>query len=119
MNSGWPTCRRGDPSSPCPGVRVGRTEACWAHLHGPERDSALYDVSPGDDLDLRGTEVSSQLLLSILAEMREPGAERTRVGSAQCECASFPGGAPFDKTIFLREADFSGAAFGGTATFTG
>ena len=118
MNPGWPTCRRGDPSSPCPGVRVGQGDACWAHLNAGELEAALDRVSPTDDLNLRGTEVLPDLLLLILNRMRVSGAGQARVGSALCECASFPDGAPFEETIFLRDANFSGAAFGGIATFT-
>jgi hypothetical protein len=117
MNSGWPTCRRGDPSSPCPGVRVGGGDACWVHLDRAQLEAALDDVSPGDDLNLRGTEVLPGLLLSILYRMRVAGVGQARVGSALCERASFPDGAPFGGTIFLRAADFSEAVFGGIAAF--
>jgi Pentapeptide repeats (9 copies) len=116
MNSGWPTCLRGE-GSPCSGVRVGHRDACWAHLDAAEEEDALHDVSPGDNLDLRGTEVLPSLLASILDRMRVSREGKAQVGCARCERASFPQGASFDETIFLHDANFSGAVFGGIGTF--
>jgi hypothetical protein len=111
---------------------------CWAHLDPTSLSDALELLKPGADLDLRGTQVTPDLLAQILDQLSEPDkgiqireahfcgtvftghvtfTEMSVSGPASFIKASFPGGATFTKVVFGGSADFAGASFGGDADF--
>ncbi|MET9895276.1 pentapeptide repeat-containing protein [Streptomyces sp. NPDC006465] len=84
-----------------------------AHL--PERHRAAYlaGLSPGADLDHRGTPFTPELLGRLLDALRDPATGRPHLGTAEFTRAAFSGTANFS------EATFSGAAYFNRATFSG
>jgi Pentapeptide repeats (9 copies) len=65
----WPTCAHDDGQ--CAGRRVGGFEHCLAHLGVDDLDEVLHGLSPGADLDLRGTNLTAGLLERLRAHMAE------------------------------------------------
>jgi uncharacterized protein YjbI with pentapeptide repeats len=80
--------------------------ACLAHLDSAERAAHLASLSPGADLDHRGTPFTQILLDELLAPLRDPGSGRARVGEAS-----------FDEVRFTGDAEFEGIDFGGFCSF--
>src|ERR1039457_6148499 len=114
----WPTCDVGVGSG-CVGVRVGSYDRCWAHLPPEGLKQALGSLSPGMDLDVRGTTVGADLLGQILGVLSGPSGGRPRIGSARCDLAEFNGDARFDGAEFISGALFNDAKFSGSAGFEG
>ena len=141
MKPDWPRCGKvlGPRKPRCQGARVSGGAYCWAHLDPTQLSDALEVLKPDDDLDLRGTEVTPDLLAQILDRLRVPD-EGIRIREAHCcravftgrvtitgmrvsgpatfNDASFPAGAAFTNVAFGADANFSGASFGGDTTFT-
>lgn len=109
----WPTCR----VSECTGVRVKSYIRCWAHLLPGELKQALGSLSPGQNLDLRGTTLSEKLLGRILDALSDPQNRRPQIGTARFSGAQFSGDAFFYGADFSGNAWFSGAQFSGLANF--
>ncbi|GAA3353426.1 hypothetical protein GCM10017744_006720 [Streptomyces antimycoticus] len=120
----------GDEPVGCTGIRIGGFERCLGHLGQEERLAYLATLTPGDDIDARGTEISGELLDELLDALCRPGEERPRCGRARFDKAVFTGAAHFnmvcfDKGAWFREARFrqdavfAGALFGSAARFDG
>ncbi|NRQ37902.1 pentapeptide repeat-containing protein [Nonomuraea sp. NN258] len=101
LEHGWPRCNQ----DACVGVRVSGRNQCLAHVDGGTRDEALRALSPDGELDLRGVQVSAELLAALLRAMTPKGGTSARLGRTR-----------FDHTRFER-ADFSGVEFTGDASF--
>ncbi|MEV5644897.1 pentapeptide repeat-containing protein [Streptomyces flaveolus] len=102
----WPQCAHLDAGERCRGRRVGPATACLAHLDSAERAAHLTSLTPGADLDHRGTPFTQSLLDELLAPLRDPGSGRARVGDAS-----------FDEVRFTGDAEFEGIDFGGFCSF--
>ncbi|MFI1395889.1 pentapeptide repeat-containing protein [Streptomyces sp. NPDC020681] len=116
----WPHCGKGaNPSDRvgCRGRRVDPYTACLAHLADDQRDAYLASLSPGSDLDHRGTEIDELLLVQLLDAMRDPNTRHPMIGATLFGEATFTGAAQFSKATFTSTAQFSGATFTRTAKF--
>ncbi|MBO8191387.1 pentapeptide repeat-containing protein [Streptomyces oryzae] len=117
----WPHCAHGaDPATDpvgCPGVHVPGHTACLAHLADADRDAYLADLSPGANVDHRGTTFTESLLNALLDAVRDPATGHPRLGEAYFDSATFLGKAWFGSTTFERGACFPSATFAGTAWF--
>jgi uncharacterized protein YjbI with pentapeptide repeats len=121
----WPECgQNGCTAVPAPDAR-----RCWAHVPSQGLTDALNKITVGVDLDLRGTEVTGDLLGKILGKVHDPAGLPT-IGSLFCEEARFTdvtmldkvvfsGNANFTRCAFDAGASFAAAVFGGSADFTG
>jgi hypothetical protein len=116
----WPHCGHGaTPDRPvgCRGVRVGDHTGCLAHLGEADRAAYLATLSPGSDIDHRGTPFTAELLAELLAALRDPATDRTQVGNAAFDGAFFSDSAQFGSVSFSGDARFDGASFRGVAFF--
>ncbi len=113
---GWSTCS-GEPE--CIGVRVAPYDRCLAHLDKAERDEVLSKLSPGADVDGRGTLFTAQLLGEVLEAVKNPEAGNSSFGDARFDRAEFSGDARFDGARFGRAAEFGDAKFSEAAGFDG
>ncbi|MEU3050338.1 pentapeptide repeat-containing protein [Streptomyces sp. NPDC006984] len=119
----WTHCAHGahptiDPVG-CRGIHVPNHTVCLAHLTGRARDSYLAGLSPGADIDHRGTSFTADLLDRLLAPLRDPNTRQPSLGNAQFDWARFSGPADFKGARFSGPADFKGARFFGDAHFVG
>ncbi|MFI1659401.1 pentapeptide repeat-containing protein [Streptomyces sp. NPDC020472] len=103
----WQQCGHLDAGERCRGHRAGSYTACLAHLDSAERAAYLATLTPGADLDHRGTPFTQSLLDELLAPLRDPGSGRARVG-----------GASFDEVRFTGDAELQGIDFGGFCSFS-
>ncbi|MEV5725929.1 pentapeptide repeat-containing protein [Streptomyces pharetrae] len=118
----WPHCGQGATSADpvgCIGIRVGDHAACLAHLSEADRTAYLAALSPGTDIDHRGTRFPPELLDQLLAALRDPTTGQPHIGAAQFERASFAGDAMFGEASFSGDAWFGGASFSGDDAFLG
>ncbi|URM91322.1 pentapeptide repeat-containing protein [Streptomyces sp. MRC013] len=116
--SPWRLCGFGAaPAVRCRGVRVGDHTACLAHLDGADRAAHLAALSPGTDVDHRGTPFTAELLGRLLAALHDPATGGPRVGAARFDGAAFCGDADFNGAVFSGAARFDGAVFSGGAWF--
>ena len=116
----WPHCGHGATSEDpvgCRGIRVAGHTACLAHLTDTDRDTYLAGVTPGADIDHRGTPFTILLLNALLDALVDPATGRTRFGDALFDSATFSIGAGFGSATFEGRAGFSSATFQGTAVF--
>ncbi|MGW1605107.1 pentapeptide repeat-containing protein [Streptomyces eurythermus] len=109
----WPQCGHLDTGERCRGRRVGSYTVCLAHLDGAERTAHLASLSPGADLDHRGTPFTQSLLDELLAPLRDPGSGRARVGKASFDEVRFTGDAELEGVDFGGFCSFASAVFGG------
>ncbi|MET9116714.1 hypothetical protein ABZX38_21340 [Streptomyces longwoodensis] len=65
----WPHCAYGaDPTADpvgCRGIHVPGHTACLAHLAAADRDAYLASLTPGADIDHRGTTFTASLLNAV------------------------------------------------------
>ncbi|MBL3671012.1 pentapeptide repeat-containing protein [Streptomyces sp. M2CJ-2] len=117
----WPYCAHGaDPAADpvgCRGVHVPGHTACLAHLAAADRDAYLAALSPGADIDHRGTLFTEDLLNRLLAALTDSTTGRPRIGNAWLSEAEFSGDARFDKVQVGGEAWFTEAEIGGEVRF--
>ncbi|MFD9465847.1 pentapeptide repeat-containing protein [Streptomyces sp. NPDC060027] len=115
----WSLCGRVDPAGgpACSGRSIAARQACLAHLTDADRGAYLSALSPGDDVDHRGTVFTPELLQELLAALRNPATEQAQLGQARFDSATFTGDARFDSAIFTGDVWFNSAAFTGTAWF--
>ncbi|MFI2635066.1 pentapeptide repeat-containing protein [Streptomyces collinus] len=102
----------------CRGIRVTGHAACLAHLDETDRSAYLATLTPGADLDHRGTRFSRGLLSELfvaLAFVTSVG-EEVVIGTARFDEATFTG-ARFDHVTFTGDCRFDGATFTNTAWF--
>jgi hypothetical protein len=118
----WPHCGRdADPVADpvgCPGIHVPGHTACLAHLSSADRDAYLAGLSPGADVDHRGTPFTYELIQQLGSALDNGSGHiihgpYAHFGEAHFDGATFSGG------LWLSGATFSGAAWFGGATFSG
>jgi pentapeptide repeat protein len=103
--------------APCQGVRVAGHERCWRHLSGAGLKAALASLSPGADLDARGTVLDAKRLGLILYAVADLHTGCPVFGHATFTCAQFEAGASFENATFSAAAIFEHATFRGGVTF--
>lgn len=104
----WPRCVRRHPddgSRECPGRLIPGHSVCLAHLSLAERSDYLSTLTPGADLDFRGTYFSPK----TLTELKD--ALRTQDGAVEV------GHAYFQQAVFVDDANFIGVRFNERAFF--
>lgn len=102
----------------CRGCKVDPHERCLAHISETDLAAYLGSLSPGSNLDHRGTTLTPALLQRVLAALRDPSSERPRLGKAEFVEATFAVTADFRGVDFTDEAWFTHAKFTGTSEFT-
>ncbi|GAB2987557.1 hypothetical protein GCM10023080_061550 [Streptomyces pseudoechinosporeus] len=116
----WPHCGHGttteDPVG-CRGIHVPGHTTCLAHLDDADRDAYLAGLTPGADIDHRGTPFTEPLLDALLVALRDPATGHPRLGIAGFESATFQGDARFGSATFQGDARFGSATFQGRAGF--
>ncbi|SOD66938.1 Uncharacterized protein YjbI, contains pentapeptide repeats [Streptomyces zhaozhouensis] len=128
LTPSWPHCAHGaDPDTDpvgCRGIRVsafaGRAipmRFCLAHLSEASRDIYLRSLTPGANIDLRGTTFTEDLLTRLLTALQDPTTQRPHLGDARFRGARFGSNADFHGARFDGSADFHGARFDGVARF--
>ncbi|MET9439974.1 pentapeptide repeat-containing protein, partial [Streptomyces sp. NPDC006610] len=107
------------PADPvgCRGIRVTGYTACLAHLNEADRRAHLATLSPGADIDHRGTPFTRELLDDLLAALHDPSTGKSTVGDAWLSEAEFTGTARFGDAEFVGPTRFDGAHFIGNAWF--
>ncbi|ANZ14435.1 hypothetical protein SNOUR_05580 [Streptomyces noursei ATCC 11455] len=118
----WPHCGHGTtPENPvgCRGVHVPGHTACLAHLADADRDAYLAGLTPGTDIDHRGTPFTEPLLDDLLNALRDPATGQPRLGDARFEGAQFSGEARFEHVRFSVAAVFGDAKFSNTWSLYG
>ncbi|MEU4496994.1 pentapeptide repeat-containing protein [Streptomyces sp. NPDC023998] len=117
----WPHCAHGaDPASGpvgCRGIHVPGHTACLAHLTADHRDAYLVGLTPGADIDHRGTTFTEPLLSSLLQALRDPTTGTPHLGTARFDKAQFSGVAWFGDAKFFGDAGFDEAQFSSDAGF--
>ncbi|MDX2815742.1 pentapeptide repeat-containing protein [Streptomyces sp. PA03-5A] len=117
----WPHCAHGaDPAANpvgCYGIHVPGHTACLAHLADADRDAYLAALTPGSDIDHRGTNFTASLLNALLNALRDPATGNARIGTSMFGAATFEGGAGFGAATFEGDASFESATFEGDAWF--
>ncbi|WP_079125345.1 pentapeptide repeat-containing protein [Streptomyces lushanensis] len=123
----------------CRGIAIPGSLRCLAHATPAEQTAYLAFLSPGADLDLRGTTVTAALLQQIHVRTTDPATGRARLGdvlfdqatfdgevgfsstdftgSVSCVQCTFDGNAWFDGVVFARDVSFKAAHFAGDARF--
>ena len=101
----------------CRGRRAEPHATCLAHLDDAQRVAHHAALSPGADLDHRGTPFTQSLLDGLLAAPRDPVSGRHLVGRAQFDEAHFSGDVQFDQVDFADVASFGRARFDGGVCF--
>ncbi|MFM9371388.1 pentapeptide repeat-containing protein [Streptomyces sp. Da 82-17] len=91
--------------------------ACLAHLSDVERDTYLTGLSPGADIDHRGTPFTEQLLRSLLGALLDPATRLPCLGASRFGFATFTGRADFGSATFRGGVDFESATFQDEALF--
>jgi uncharacterized protein YjbI with pentapeptide repeats len=115
----WPVCRYHDING-CIGIQIGTTACCLAHLEDqdPEEFKAfLTSLGPGASLDLRGTQLSSDLLDQLLGALRAERQEPPTIGPTRFDQVQFSGSVRLDGVQFRADASFEEAYFSEDAWF--
>ncbi|MFC8669585.1 pentapeptide repeat-containing protein [Streptomyces sp. NPDC057199] len=117
----WPHCGHGttteDPVG-CRGIHTPDYTECLAHLADADRDAYLASLTPGANIDHRGTTFTEPLLDALLEAHRDPATGHPRFGYADFGSSTFQGGARFTSATFERGARFTSATFERGARFT-
>ncbi|MGW2550659.1 pentapeptide repeat-containing protein [Streptomyces sp. NPDC001635] len=88
-----------------------------AHLAEADRDAYLASLTPGADIDHRGTSFTASLLDKLFEALRDPRTGKPQMGTAGFNRAEFSGDVWFGEAVFLYRASFSAACFLGDADF--
>ncbi|WP_406430313.1 pentapeptide repeat-containing protein [Streptomyces sp. NBC_00631] len=96
---------------------------CLTHADTAEQTAYLTSISPGANLDLRGTTITEVVLAQILTRVTDPVTGEPRIGDATFDSATFTGTAWFGSAMFTGIAGFNSVTFNreakfGRATFT-
>lgn len=91
--------------------------ACLAHLGEDDRAAYLAALSPGADIDHRGTPFTGPLFYSLLRALHDPATGQPHFGAAWFDRAHFSGDAWFAQAQFSGVAGFTHAHFSGDAGF--
>ncbi|MFJ9684737.1 pentapeptide repeat-containing protein [Streptomyces bacillaris] len=103
----------------CRGIHVPGHTVCLAHLADTDRDAYLNGLTPGADIDHRGTPFTEDLLHRLLTALHDPTTGQAHIGTAEFNGAAFTGTAGFDGAAFTGTARFDGATFTDDAAFNG
>jgi hypothetical protein len=113
----WPHCGRGAApgtgSTGCPGILLPGQPTCLAHLDEADRAAHLAALSPGDDIDLRGTPFTRDLLDELFRALTDPATGLPRFGALLLEGARFDGDLLFDGAEIGGDLSFEGARIDG------
>jgi uncharacterized protein YjbI with pentapeptide repeats len=118
----WGHCGAGaaeDDPIGCRGIKIGGVDRCFRHIDQGERDAYLASLTPGADIDARGTEISRELLDALLDALCPHGEEQPRIGRARFDEAIFTGAANFNAVRFGKGVWFTQVTFSGDAVFSG
>jgi uncharacterized protein YjbI with pentapeptide repeats len=122
IRPGWDHCGAGaseDNPIGCRGIKIGGADRCLRHIDQGERDAYLATLTPGADIDARGTEISRELLDALLDALCSHGEEQPRIGRARFDEAIFTGAANFNTVWFGKGAWFTQVTFSDDAVFSG
>jgi hypothetical protein len=89
---------------------------CLAHMDKSELADWLATLSPGSNIDLRGTQLGTERLDRLLTAVRDEHGN-TRLGNVRFSEAQFIGDTSFGGAQFSGDAEFSEAQFNGPAIF--
>jgi uncharacterized protein YjbI with pentapeptide repeats len=117
----WPYCGHGanpatDPVG-CRGIHVPSHTACLTHIADADCAAYLASLTPGADIDHRGTPFTEPLLDALLTALHDPATGHPRLGAARFTEATFQGAARFPSATFEGDASFESATFQHTARF--
>ncbi|MGV9933982.1 pentapeptide repeat-containing protein [Streptomyces olivaceoviridis] len=87
------------------------------HLEAVDRSAYLTSLSPGSNVDHRGTTFSPALLNELLTALQDPATGRPRFGHAWFAKSTFTGDARFANARFTGRAQFSMTTFMDLAAF--
>ncbi|MFE2869358.1 pentapeptide repeat-containing protein [Embleya sp. NPDC059259] len=90
---------------------------CLAHLTAADQTAYLATLSPGADIDHRGTTFDGPLLTAILDALRDPTSAHPHFGKATFDQATFNTDVRFNGAIFSADATFNEAIFNGETLF--
>ncbi|MFD8670298.1 pentapeptide repeat-containing protein [Streptomyces microflavus] len=117
----WPQCAHGatPAANPvgCRGIHIPGHTTCLAHLTDTDRDAYLASLTPGADIDLRGTTFTDLLLRALRIALHDPATSTVIFGTGRFESATFEHAARFESATFHGDARFQGATFHGEARF--
>ena len=118
----WPHCADGaSPADPvgCRGIHIPGHLQCLEHLPPTDQASYMAGLIPGSGIDLRGTRITSTLLMAIFDALRDPrtSSGHPRFGIASFDSATFTGPAVLARATFSGDAGFDSATFTGDAYF--
>ncbi|MFE1947115.1 pentapeptide repeat-containing protein [Streptomyces massasporeus] len=116
----WLCCGHGADAEDlvgCRGVQVPGHIACLAHLTETDRDTYLDGLTPGADIDHRGTPFTEPLLEALLRALHDPTIGKPHFGASAFQEAQFYGDASFREAQFSGTASFHRAEFFGDAVF--
>lgn len=113
----------------CRGVRAVGHHECLRHLSPESQQHYFSSLSPGDDIDLRGTEIDASLFARLCTSLTDASDGSVRFGRVSFGSARFTGmqdlaritfadSASFSRAIFTEGVDFSGSKFEANADFT-
>ncbi len=91
-------------------------DSCLAHLEPARQDRFLRTLQLGSEVDLRGTELSGELVERLVAAVRSGDGKRVEFGSADFTEAWFREDVAFEDVTFF-ETTFAEAKFDGHANF--
>ncbi len=103
----------------CRGRRIPDRTACLVHASEPDHAAYLTALTPGADVDHRGTSFTTELLDRLLHALRDPATGHPRLGEAWFDGATFTDPALFNDAVFTGIARFGAAAFTRAASFSG
>jgi uncharacterized protein YjbI with pentapeptide repeats len=114
-NDPWPECEQ--PQAPrCTGIKLTHSKLCLAHATDQDRAIALKKLGETGIIDVRGVQISEQLLDQILAAAPRGANRRPLFKQSRFERSIFDGNVEF-KGATLADAAFTGATFSGDAWF--
>ncbi|QXE39535.1 pentapeptide repeat-containing protein [Streptomyces sp. GMY02] len=103
----------------CRGVAIPGSARCLAHATPAEQTAYLASLSPGADLDLRGTAVDAAHIQQIHVRTNDPATGRARLGNVLLDQATFAEEAEFSSTDFTGSVSCTQCTFEGNAWFDG
>ncbi|HEY8986588.1 MAG TPA: pentapeptide repeat-containing protein [Streptomyces sp.] len=116
----WPRCGHGtsqDDPIGCGGIHAPGHTTCLAHLTDTDRTSYLAALTPGTDIDHRGTPFTTDLLSELLTALTNPTTGRPDLGHARFDMAVFTGDAGFENVRISGDAGFRGVEVRGDVRF--
>ncbi|MGW0188119.1 pentapeptide repeat-containing protein [Streptomyces sp. NPDC003362] len=119
----WPYCGHGADLSThphhigCRGIKLPNQESCLAHASETLRNAYLETLTPGANIDHRGTTFNEGLLRQLLSALTDHSTGQRRIGKAEFYAAQFSDAADFTRTKFTGKPNFTRAHFKERAFF--